>query len=200
MLENAEPLRFTPRRDDTMVMPAPLYWTAQMVRDLPEDRNKYECIDGELLVTPAPGDPHERVFIRLTLAAGNYIEREQCGALYGSKSDISWGRFDVMVQPDLFVVDLEQARTGKWVAMRDLLLAVEIISPSSGSRDRGKKRQLYQQQGVRAYWIVDPKAAAVEVWTPADVEPRVVHDRLSWHPQGAYAPLVVSLPALFAPL
>ena len=183
-----------------MVMPAPVYWTAQMVRDLPEDRNKYECIDGELLVTPAPGVPHASAFTKLFVAVGKYVEREPCGALFGSTSDISWGRVDVLVQPDLFVVDLEQARTGAWVAMRDLLLAVEIVSPSSAKRDRLQKRQLYQRQGVRTYWIVDTRACTVEVWTPADREPRIVRDHLTWHPSGASAPLTVDVQALFAPL
>ena len=107
-----------------MRMVSRTHWTAEMVRELPDDGNKYETVHGELLVSPAPRELHERVQIRLVVAVAKFLEREPVGALYGSTSDISWGP-DILVQPDVLVVDMAQARTGQWSAMQRLLLAVE---------------------------------------------------------------------------
>ena len=65
------------RRDDTMSMPATLYYSAEMVRNLPDDGNRYETVHGELLVTPAPRQPHQAVLLELILALGNYLKAEQ---------------------------------------------------------------------------------------------------------------------------
>lgn len=182
-----------------MRMVAPLYYTADMVRALPDDGKKYETVYGELLVNPAPAERHERVFGRLFLAVAKYNERERIGALYGSRSDLSWGP-DILVQPDLFIVDLEQARTGSWARMQRLMLAVEILSPSSVRSDRFTKRVLYQRAGIDTYWVVDTDARAVEVWTPGATFPVTEESVLRWHPAGAAAALDIPLAELFAPL
>jgi Uma2 family endonuclease len=67
--------------------------------------------------------------------------------------------------------------------MRDLMLAVEVLSPSSARADRFTKRRLYQAQKVPLYWVVDADAASVEVWTPEQMLP--VQERLEWQPAGA---------------
>jgi Uma2 family endonuclease len=182
-----------------MVMASPTYWTAEMVRALPEDGKRYETVHGELLVTPAPREIHQRVLGRLHLAVAAYVLKHRLGALYLSPADISWGP-DVLVQPDMFVVRLEEARTGTWAAMQTLPLAVEIISPSSTRADRFTKRRLYQENGVGTYWCVDPERQEVEVWGPADTMPTTQRARLAWHPAGAPEALVIGVPELFAPL
>ena len=58
---HAHPLRPLPRRADVMHMVAPRYWTADMVRALPDDGLRYETIHGELVVSPAPRELHQRV-------------------------------------------------------------------------------------------------------------------------------------------
>jgi Uma2 family endonuclease len=182
-----------------MGMVAPTYHTADMVRALPDDGNRYEVVHGELLVSPALRPLHQVVLGRLQLALGNYLEREPIGQLLASPADISWGP-DILVQPDLFVVDLVEARTLDWRRMRTLLLAVEILSPSSGRADRFTKRRLYQEQGVSCYWIVDPDGRAVEAWTPGAVFPIVERDRVIWHPAGARDPFTLPLERLFRPV
>lgn len=89
-----------------MGMTAPTYYTADMVRALPEDGNRYEVVYGELLVTPSPRPWHEIVQLRLLLALGTYLTRHPIGQVLGSRGDISWGP-DVLVSPDVFVVPLE---------------------------------------------------------------------------------------------
>jgi len=182
-----------------MGMAAPVYYTAEMVRALPDDGNRYEVVHGELLVTPAPRASHQEVAGRLYRMLSDYLERNPVGHAMYSPADISWSP-DTLVQPDVFVVDLEEARTLDWARMRTLLLAVEVLSPGTARRDRFTKRRLYQEAGVGAYWIVDADALAVEVWTPDAIFPQVVTETLAWHPAGAAEPFTLSLEALFRPV
>jgi Uma2 family endonuclease len=176
---------------------ASVYWTADMARRLPEDGNRYEVVYGELLVTPAPRLWHQRLVLRLAAALEDYLGRHpECGVAFTSPADISWGP-DVLVQPDVFVVPVEQARMLEWNAVRDLLLVAEVLSPSTPGHDRFTKRRRYQESRVPLYWIVDGDARQVEVWTPDDLFPRIERDRLIWQPAGAASPFTLPLQELF---
>lgn len=181
-----------------MGMPAAeLRWTADMVRALPDDGNRYEVIDGGLYVTPAPSWTHQRAVMRLMLRLQPYLETHALGECIVAPADIE---FDVtrMVEPDLFVIPSTGARLPRsWDEVRRLLLVVEIVSPSSARADRLAKRQLYQQEGVPEYWIVDPDARLVERWTPAEARPEVLTDHLIWRPAAAPSSLDVDLGAFF---
>jgi Uma2 family endonuclease len=180
-------------------MAAPIYYTADMVRALPDDGNRYETVRGELLVTPAPRAWHQEVVSRLGDSLREYLRRERVGHLFYSPADISWGP-DTLVQPDLFVVPLEQARTLDWAKMTDLLLVAEVLSPSTRRADRFTKRLEYQRREVPVYWIVDPDEQQVEVWTPADTFSQFERDRLTWHPPGTAVGWALEFSRLFAPL
>lgn len=182
-----------------MGMAAPIYYTADMVRALPDDGNRYEVVYGELLVTPAPRPWHQVIVQRLSLALGNYVQREPIGLVLSSPADISWGR-DVLVQPDIFVVPHDEVRTLTWSRMRTLLLVAEVLSPASARGDRFLKRLRYREAGVPLYWVVDGDERMVEVWTPADDFPAVERERLVWHPSGGAEPFVLSLAELFRPV
>ena len=182
-----------------MGMAVPIYYTADMVRALPDDGNRYEVVRGELLVTPAPRLWHQEISGRLYRALSSYLEREGVGHALQSPADISWSP-DTLVQPDVFVVPLAQARTLDWARITDLLLVVEVLSPSSGRADRFTKRLEYQRHEVPVYWIVDPDERRVEVWTPSDRFPAFERQRLVWRPAGAAAPLDIDLAELFKPL
>ena len=106
---------------------------------------------------------------------------------------------DRSVQPDVFVVppdEIERFRGGDPVER--LLLAAEVLSPSSARADRVKKRALYQRNRVSEYWIVDPDARIVERWRPDDDRPDVLATRIDWLPVGASAPFTLDLVAYFA--
>lgn len=182
-----------------MGMAAPTYYTAEMVRALPEDGNRYEVVHGELLVTPAPRLWHQRLVARVCVALDAYLNAEPVGIVLTSPADISWGR-DVLVQPDVFVVPLEEARGLKWESVRTLLLAVEILSPSSRRADRFTKRRLYQERNVATYWLIDGDEQYVEVWGPETEFPVVERDLLSWQPVGAARPFTMVLRDLFRPI
>ncbi len=199
ILRRAHVLQSAPRRDHPMGMAAPIYHTADQVRALPEDGHRHEVVHGELLVTPAPRALHQEVVRRLLVRLSLYLDAEPAGHVLPAPADISWGP-DTLVQPDVFVVRLEQARTLDWSRMKDLLLVVEVLSPSSARADRFTKRIEYQRQGIPQYWIVDPEQYQVEIWTPGDTAPRLERERLLWHPAQATQPFELELKALFRPI
>lgn len=183
-----------------MRMVAPIYWTADMVRALPDDGKQYETVYGELLVSPAPRPWHEVIVVRLLTGLMDYVRRQGLDLeVFASRSDISWSD-DTLVQPDVFVLPLAEARTLEWSAMKTLLLAVEVLSPSSTRADRFTKRRLYQEVGIPLYWIVDAEGHEVEIWTPEVRFPAVTRDRMVWRPPGSAEDFVVVLADLFAPL
>jgi Uma2 family endonuclease len=182
-----------------MGMAAPVYYTADMVRALPDDGKRYETVHGELLVTPAPRLLHQEIVRRLLVMLSDYVDRIGMGHVLASPADISWGP-DTLVQPDVFVVPLAEARTMDWEYLKTLLLAIEVLSPSSTRADRFTKRRLYQEVGVPLYWIVDADAQAVEVWTPTVAFPVVEREHVTWHPVDARLPLTIELAALFRPI
>lgn len=181
-----------------MGMAAPIYWTREMVLALPEDGNRYETVHGELLVTPAPRALHQLVIARLIARFASYLEQEKVGQAFPG-GDISWSD-DTLVEPDLFVVPLDEARTLDWSAMHSLQLVIEVLSPSSLRADRFTKRRLYQEVRIPAYWIVDADAPLIEVWTPDERFPAVEVERVTWQPAHATNPLVIELAELFRPL
>jgi Uma2 family endonuclease len=175
------------------------YYTADLVRALPDDGRRYEVVHGELLVTPAPRAWHQEVVRRIERALEDYAERVGLGHVFHSPADISWSD-DTLVQPDVFVVPLADARTMSWERMKTLLLAVEVLSPSTARADRFTKRRLYQEVGVPTYWIVDPDRRCVEVWTPEATFPAVEWEAVTWRPAGAGEALTIRLEELFRPV
>jgi Uma2 family endonuclease len=182
-----------------MGMAAPTYFTADLVRALPDDGNRYETVHGELLVTPAPRLLHQLVVQRLAAALDRYLSAHHVGQVLPSPADISWGP-DILVQPDVFVADLAEARTLDWSRVQHLLLAIEVLSPTTARADRFTKRRLYQEVGVPAYWIVDAEQRQAEVWTPGLAFPVIERERLTWRPEGAREPFVLELSDLFGPV
>jgi Uma2 family endonuclease len=182
-----------------MGMPAPVYYTADMVRAMPDDGNRYEVVYGELLVTPAPRPWHQIVVHRLSVALELYLRHQPAGVILSAPADISWGP-DVLVQPDVFVVPADEARTLTWSRMRTLLLVAEVLSPSSVKGDRFLKRLRYREAGVPLYWVVDGDERVVEVWSPGDDFPAVEREQLIWRPSGADEPFALTLGELFRPI
>ena len=182
-----------------MGMAAPTYRTAELVRELPDDGNRYEVVHGELLVTPAPRFDHQLLVTRMAVALANYLAREPVGIVLTSPADISWGQ-DVLVQPDVFVVLQAEAQSHDWSRIRSLLLVVEVLSPSTARADRFTKRHRYQEAGVPFYWIVDGAEQRAEVWTQDAEFPVIETERLVWRPAGAVQTFTLELADLFRPV
>ncbi len=183
-----------------MSMPAVLdrYYTRSEVLAFPDDGNRYELVHGELLVTPAPSFGHQDVVLDVATRLRDYAKAHGVGHVMISPADISWGRpDDVLVQPDIFVVAPDDARSRQWHLLRSFLLIVEVLSPSSARYDRFTKRRLYQEMGVPLYWVIDSANRRAELWTPGATFPSYETERLTWHPEGAAAPCVIELAPLF---
>ena len=190
-----------------MAMPAHAtshYWTAAEVRALidaaPEYAPRYELLNGELLVTPAPAPIHQLAVTELLVELTAYVDRQSLGVVLTSPSDLELER-DQITQPDLFVapfgepVAVEHELT--WKDVGAPLLAVEVISPSSVRTDRVGKRDHYMSPGVPEYWVVDVDARIVEQWRPERPTPVVATRSLTWSPTDTKAALTIDLPALF---
>jgi Uma2 family endonuclease len=173
-------------------------WTPDEVRALPDDGRRYEVVSGELLVTPAPSLPHQEAVGRLFRLLSAYTEAAGVGHTLISPADIEV-EAGALVQPDVFVGALLAGRRPRsWADFGRLLLAVEVLSPSTARADRTVKRRLFQRTGVPEYWILDVDARLVERWRPHDERPELVTDALLWHPNPNQAALRLDLPAFFA--
>ena len=180
-----------------MVMPAATSWTADMVRALPDDGKRYEVIDSELFVTPAPSWSHQRAVLELVLRIADHLRGDVSFEVLFSPADISAGE-RTMVQPDLFVMPRGRGpMPGGWVEVSALALAIEVLSPSSARADRHKKRRLYQRERVSEYWIVDVDARVIERWRADDERPEIVTEQIDWRADASHPPLTIDLPTYF---
>ncbi|HSQ33253.1 MAG TPA: Uma2 family endonuclease [Gemmatimonadaceae bacterium] len=173
-------------------------WTAELARALPDDGNRYEVLDGELFVTPAPARLHQRALLELYDRLKPYVSRHGLGELLLSPADIEFSP-KRLVQPDLFLIPEESGGRGKtWRDVKSLLLAVEALSPTTARADRIRKRRIYQDEGVPEYWIVDLDARVIERWRPTDERPEILADVLAWRPRADIEPLTIDLEEYFA--
>lgn len=173
-------------------------WTIERLRALPDDRNRYEIVDGELFVTPSPSFPHQDAVASLFLQLRSYAVAHRVAHVLTAPADVEYDEHTV-VEPDILAMPLREGRKPRsWQEAGRLLLAVEVLSPRTARADRTVKRQLYQRQGVPQYWIVDLDARIVERWRPGDERPEIVTQRLEWQPDPAHPPLVIGLVHFFA--
>jgi Uma2 family endonuclease len=183
-----------------MPLPQQRRWTRAEVVALidanPLVTPRYELVDGELLVTPSPSRRHQFVVAELLHALLRYLKSDRVARAVTSPSDLRLEE-ESLVQPDVYVVP--RGGPGK-IGDGDLdavLLAIEVLSPSSRHIDRGRKRLLHQRR-VPEYWIVDIDTRSIERWRSDDAEPEVLADRIVWQPPGATRPLVLDIPSLLA--
>jgi len=151
-----------PKAFREVVLQRPL--DADDLRSFPDDRNRYEIIRGQLIVSPSLSTRHQHVLLELASALHRYLMNEKSGQVYIAPLDVRLSFYDV-VQPDLLVV-LDDRR--EIIQEQGIVgapnLVVEILSPSSEITDRVDKAALYASSGVKEYWIVDPIAEVVTVY------------------------------------
>jgi len=180
------------------------HWTTAEVRALMDESRpwpRYELIGGELIVTPAPGSAHQYAVTRLASILDAYLENEPIGVPFVSPADLELEP-GTITQPDVFVIPQGGASSidpdaFQWANVRSLILAAEVISPSSIRTDRVTKREYYMDVGVPDYLILDIGARIFERWTQGRNTPEILRDRLVWNPAGVSQPLVISVPEYF---
>ena len=158
----------------------PRRWTREAVLALPDDGRRYELIGGELVVTPAPEGSHQGAVTSLCILIGQALARASGSSarLLVSPADLRLGEEEIL-QPDLFIYWLDHP-VRDWREITTLLVAIEVLSPSTARYDRGLKRLRYQRARVPEYWIVDLDGRLIERWQPDDTRPEVLTDRLQW--------------------
>jgi Uma2 family endonuclease len=198
------PLPILRRAEQLMAMPAVRKsgWTLEEFERLVDERDgltpRYELVDGDLLVTPAPSGRHQRIVGQLYFLLRPYVARHGLGELRLGPATVSLTR-DSRFEPDLFVIPSVGGRRPRANdPVTQVLLAIEVLSPGSARHDRITKRRFFQRQGVPEYWIVDGEAEAFEIWHPADERAALVDDLVHWRPAGASEPFDLDVPLFFA--
>ena len=174
-------------------------WTVEMLDALPDDGQRYEIIDGVLHVTPAPSDVHQILALALAAHLREYLHGSGLAYAMHSPSDVR--KPDPSrnhVQPDVYAVRLRGGERPPYpYQLSDILLAIEVESPSNPLYDYHTKRELYLGNGVPEYWIVNADARIVSRFTSVDEPGEVLSRTIEWHPAGMPKPLVIDLAALF---
>ena len=136
---------------------------------LPEDKC-YELIGGDLYMAPAPLTRHQVILLNLALLIGPFVRQHNMGLFLPAPVDVIFSDEDVL-QPDLLFVsaDREGILTER-ACEGSPDLVVEILSHSTGQRDRELKRKVYANYGVKEYWLVDPETDSVQVLQLADAD------------------------------
>jgi Uma2 family endonuclease len=196
-------LLVTPSAEQIMARPLEVErrWTAREVRDRISASQlatpRYELVDGELLVTPSPSAPHQEAVKLLLIALEAYLSRNPVGHVVHSPSDVELAP-GFITQPDVFVAPTTEWRRvlERGLPYHELMVAAEMLSPSSGRYDRVTKRVNYQRH-VPEYWIFDLDARLVERWTPRDQRPEVLTETLVWSPVHSVEPFTLELIGFF---
>ncbi len=132
--------------------------------ELPDDGNRYEVIDGALYMAPAPHPRHQRILFNLTLLFAPFVTGGNAwGEAFFAPIDVIFASEDVF-QPDLIFISRERLHI---ISDRGLEaapdLVVEVLSPSTRSRDLNLKRRRYAHFGVPEYWPIDPETRTIRV-------------------------------------
>lgn len=171
------------------------------LKHMPEDRNRYEIINGELLVSPAPSLAHQLLSGRLFKTLSAHVDTHGLGQLLYAPVDVRLGPHDV-VEPDLLFLTRdhfdEYKSKGAIEGPPDLV--VEIISPSSASIDAIRKAALYARAGVPEYWLADPERRTFRMLSLRDGVYRDVEPVDGRFHSSVLAGLVIDPASLFANL
>ena len=150
------------------ITPATVKLTYDEYISFPDDGKRHELIDGEHHVTPAPLTKHQRISGNLFAALHHHCKHTKQGRVFSAPTDVKFTEIDV-VQPDIVLI----TETRSHLITRENIqgapdLLIEVVSESTRRRDERLKRTLYEQQGVKEYWIVDPEIDSVKMYELKD--------------------------------
>ena len=131
---------------------------------LPADGKRYEIIDGELYVNPAPVPRHQFIVLNLAVPLRAYFKKHGGGKVLIAPVDVVLTR-DTIVEPDVVVIKDDRASI---IGAKNIQgvphLVVEVLSDGTRRYDEIQKRKLYEHAGVDEYWIVDPETELVKIY------------------------------------
>jgi Uma2 family endonuclease len=175
-------------------------WTYDDYAALPDDGQRYEIVNGVLVMTPAPSPEHQSIVVGIVSYLQIHVKFAGLGRVFTSPIDVDLGQKNVF-QPDVVVVlneHLDRIQAKKIIGAPDLV--VEIASPGTAVFDRLVKYEVYARAGVAEYWIVKPASRAVEVLALEDGKYRSlgVFQGLETLPSRIVPDLPVSVEQFFA--
>jgi Uncharacterized protein conserved in cyanobacteria len=130
---------------------------------LPDDGKRYQVIEGEVYMVPAPIPYHQDTSRKLMVLLNNFVEKQKLGKVYYAPCDVILSEENI-VQPDIFFISQEREYI---ITEKNIQgapdLVVEILSPFTAKLDKTLKTGLYERFGVKEYWLVDPDQKQIEV-------------------------------------
>jgi len=139
-------------------------FTYEDLEAIPPDRNRYEIIDGELIVTAAPIPLHQKILLKLAARLLDHAEKHQLGEVYVAPLDIVFSRSTVL-EPDLLFISRDRLHIiGEKYLTGPPDLVVEVLSESTARLDRETKAKQYARYGVPEFWLIDPEGRTVEMF------------------------------------
>lgn len=161
---------------------------ASDIWDAPDNGKKYEVIDGDLYVSPAPDWQHQLELNRLNIAVSVWGQMHNLGYVVTAPTGVVLD-YENGVEPDLLFISHARSHI---IARRGVEgapdLIVEVLSPSTEARDRGLKLRRYAAAGVDHYWIMDTDGPRIEERVLGEDGYRVV---------GTFGPGEIFRPMLF---
>ncbi len=157
--------------EQPQTLPAQGEWTYEDYLALPDDGKRYEIIEGVLYVVNAPNSDHQTVVTETSRHLGNFAASHKLGRVLVAPFEVHLSSRTRPIQPDILFI-----RAERWPAERISYfegapdLVVEVISPSSTRMDRVTKFTAYEAAGVPEYWIVNPHARTIEIFTLSNGE------------------------------
>jgi Uma2 family endonuclease len=144
-------------------------WTYDDYKQLPDDGWRYELIEGELYMSPAPKPVHQEATGNLSGELRNHCKETKAGKVYAAPIDVKLPGLADPVQPDVVFIQQNRLRIVKddYIEGAPDFIA-EVLSPSNWVVDRRKKFEIYAKAGVKEYWIIDPKARTIEQFVLRD--------------------------------
>ncbi|MDK2888813.1 MAG: hypothetical protein PWP72_1691 [Thermoanaerobacter sp.] len=144
-----------------------------------DDGRQYELIEGELVLTPSPGFLHQHIAANIGGLLRTYVDKHNIGLVLYAPFDVVLAD-NLVLQPDVLYLSRERFDLLTENCLKGAPdLVVEVLSPASGRRDRLEKSRLYLKHGVKEYWVVDPSAQTVEIFSAREK---------GWLLAGAYGP------------
>lgn len=138
------------------------YTYDEWVAEFPETNQPSELHDGEVVMSPAPSFWHQEIVFRFQRALHDWVAARRLGKVIGSPIDMVLSPHRT-VQPDVAFIANERLSIVKRAIRGPADLVAEVVSLSSREKDRIEKRDLYEQYGIREYWILDPEAQTIDV-------------------------------------
>lgn len=133
------------------------------------DIGHYELLNGRIVVSPPAGWPHGRIGARVTRVLDQHAERHRLGQAFDSSTGFDLPSGDTL-EPDASLVTTARWSAAPAPVLGQFLkvvpdLVVEILSPSTRNRDQSEKKDVYARNGVDEYWIIDPRARSLTVFS-----------------------------------